>query len=153
MTVHRERLERSLALVWHVVALAVFVFALVIAYALATGQLDPLGFPYYGVASSTARTECLFILLAVLEAFCVIDALALGRRRRNWRFRAALGVVVLIVPLAVVISIAHVDLWRYDRHTQRANVVGGALMVLLIGVPFAMRHWAWRLTTTATPSG
>lgn len=144
-----ERLKRGLALAWDAVAFVVFVFAMVIVYALTTGELDPLGFAYYGVLVSGARTEVLFILLAVLEAFCLVDALALGWRRRNWKFWAVLGIVVLVLPFCVVVSISHVDLWRYDRHTGPANAMAGALMAILIGVPFVMRRWAWRFTAPA----
>ena len=142
-------MKRTVALVWHAVAFLVFVFAMGVVYALTTGELDPLGFAYYGVLVNSARTEVLFILLGVLEAFCLVDAVALGWRRRDWRFWAVLGIVVLLLPFCVVVSISHVDLWRYDRHTVLANVMGGTLMAILIGVPFVMRHWAWRFTATA----
>lgn len=139
-------MKRKVALVWHAVAFVVFVFAMGVVYALTTGQLDPLGFAYYGVLVSGARTEVLFILLAVLEVFCLVDAVALGWRRQDWRFWAVLGMVVLLLPFCVVVAVSHVDLWRYDRHTGLANVMGGTLMAILIGVPFVMRHWAWRFT-------
>jgi hypothetical protein len=84
----------------------------------------------------------------VLEAFCLVDAVALGWRRRDWRFWAVLGIVVLLLPFCVVVGVSHVDLWRYDRHTVRANVMGGTLMAILIGVPFVIRRWAWQFTAT-----
>lgn len=142
-------MKRGLALAWSGVAFVVFVFAMGVVYALATGELDPMGFAYYGVLVSGARTEVLFILLAVLEAFCLVDAVALGWRRRDWKVWAVLAMVVLLLPFGVVVAISHVDLWRYDRHTVLANVMGGMLMAILIGVPFVMRRWAWQFTATA----
>jgi hypothetical protein len=63
-----------------------------------------------------------------------------------------LGMVVLVLPFCVVASIAHVDLWRYDRRTGSAKVIAGALMAILIGVMFLMRRWAWQFTAAQEPS-
>jgi drug/metabolite transporter superfamily protein YnfA len=125
----------------------VLVFALYVAYALTTGQLDPLGFAYYGIGVTSWRTQVLLALLVTLQVFCLVDAVALARRRRRGRFWAVLGMVVLVLPLSLVISIARVDLWRYDRHTASANVIAGALMGTLIGATALLRRWAWRFTT------
>jgi hypothetical protein len=133
---------RRLGRAWDAVGCLVLLFASYVACALATGQLDPLGLAYYGVGVSW-RTEVLLLLLAVLQVFCLVDAVALARRRRRPTWWALLFVVVLIGPLLLVVAMARVDLWRYDRHTASANVIAGVSMAALIAAAALLRRWAW----------
>jgi hypothetical protein len=125
----------------------VFVFTLLVAYALTTGQLDPLGFAYYGIVLDR-RIDVLLALLGTLEVLCFVDAIVLGLRRRRWRWWAALAFAVLVLPFSLVLSMAWLDSWRYDQRSASANVVAGALMITLIGAVFLLRRWAWRFATT-----
>jgi hypothetical protein len=70
--------------IWNVVASAAYVFAVCVAFALAKGALDPVGFAYYGI-STDWRTPVLLALLAALQVVWIGDAIVLGRRlKRPW---------------------------------------------------------------------
>lgn len=117
-------------------------FALWVAYALAAGQLDPLGSAYYGIVVSW-RADVLLALLAALQVLCVGDAAVLGRRRRSWRAWAVLAVIALMLPFSLVVCMAQIDGWRHDRHSAAASVFAGVLMGTLIGLVYLLRRWAW----------
>ena len=61
----------------------VFLFGAWVALSLSSGQLDPIGSPYYGVVVSW-RESVLFTLLGGLQVVALVDAGALARRRRAW---------------------------------------------------------------------
>ena len=136
---------KGVLLVWHGIACLVFLFALWVAYALATGQLDPLGSASYGVVVSW-RADVLLALLAALQVVCLGDAAVFARRRRSWRVWFVLAVVVLVLPLSLVIGMARIDLWRHDRQSASASVAAGALMSMLIGLVYLLRRRAWAST-------
>jgi len=131
---------------WHSIASLVFVFAGWVAIALSTAKLDPLGMPYYGVVVDF-RMDVLFTLLAAFEVVSLVDAVVLGRRKRRAWFWAAMALMVLVVPFALVVSVAQIDVWRYEhRGTPARGVIAGTAMFAAIGAAYVLRGWLWRAT-------
>jgi hypothetical protein len=57
---------------WHAVAHLVFAFAVCVAWALVSGQLDPVGSPAYGVVVSW-RIPVLLALLGAVQVTTTVD--------------------------------------------------------------------------------
>jgi hypothetical protein len=129
----------ALANGWHALAHVVFAFALWVAFALTTGQLDPVGSAYYGVVVSW-RAPVLLTLLVAIQALWTVDAIVLGRRRRSVQAWAGLAAMALALPLALVLSLAQLDLWRHDQHAMWANACAGLAMAALIAGAYAWRR-------------
>ena len=128
---------------WHVFAVLVFLAALLVAYLLVSGALEPLGFAYYGFVIDR-RAQTLFMLLAALQVLAIVDAVALGWRHRTWTWWMALCAVALFHPLSIVIGMGQLDGWRHDHPGMPARVVAGSTMAALIALTYALRRWAWR---------
>jgi len=146
-------LERGLAppglTIWNVVASAVYIFAVCVAFALAKGTLEPVGVAYYGIAADW-RTPVLLALLAALQVVWIGDAIVLGRQlKRAWLW-ALLVLAVIGGPFLMVVVLGQLDGWRYDHRSEATNVVMGAAMMLVIATVYSLRHWAFR-TTGARP--
>lgn len=139
---------KAVRMAWHGVALLAFLFAGCVAVTLATGRIDPLGSPYYGVVMSE-REPLLFLSLGALQVVSLVDAAALGWRRRQLRWWAGVAVAALTVPFLVMVAIARLDLWRYARRTLVAGVIAAALSLALLALAFRLRGWAW----TASSAG
>ena len=130
-------------IVWHaVVGLVLFASAL-LGVMLAIGALDPIGSSYYGIVADL-RLPYLLLMLASLQLAMIVEAVILASRHRTWRWRVALLALTLLLPLATVMAIAWLDVWRYRSHTIWANVVAGILMASVLAAVIALRFWAWR---------
>jgi hypothetical protein len=133
--------------VWNVVASVVYVLAACVALALARGELDAVSFAYYGVAADW-RTPILLALLAALQVVWIGDAIVLGLRLKSAPLWAVLVLAAIVGPFALVVVLGQLDGWRYDHHSNLANLVGGATMMLVIGTVYSLRRWAFRTTGT-----
>jgi hypothetical protein len=138
---------KALRLAWHGVVGLAFLFAGGAAVTLATGGVDPLGSPYYGVVMSW-REPLLFASLAALQLVCVVDAVVLGWRRRQVWWCAGLAAAALTVPLLLMVAIARLDLWRYERRTLSVKVIAALLSLALLALAFRLRGWAWAVSAT-----
>ena len=134
--------------IWNILAAGVYVFAVCIAFAMAKGELDPLGVAYYGVAADW-RTPVLLALLAALQVAWIGDALVLGIRVKSGRLRALLAVAAVVGPLVLVVVLGQLDGWRYDHRSTVTNVVLGGAMVLVIAAVYSLRRWAFHATGKA----
>ena len=132
----------SLRMAWHGVAAIAFLFAALVAVQLSAGRLDPLGSAYYGVVVSW-REPLLFASLGALQAVSLVDAVALGWRRRRLWWCAGVALAALTLPLIVMIAIAQLDLWRFARRTLTAGLIAGLLSLALLALAFRLRGWAW----------
>jgi len=103
--------------IWDAVASAAYVFAVCVAFALARGALDPVGFAYYGVAAEW-RTPVLLALLAALQVAWIGDAIVLGRRLKGAAQRALLVVAAIAGPFMMVVGLGQLDGWRYDHRIR-----------------------------------
>lgn len=135
----------TLTTVWNGIALIVYGFALLVAYMLASGQLDPLGSPYYGVVVSW-RMSVLFTLLGAHQVLWAVDAVVLARRLRSWLASGLLVLLALFGPFFFVVFLGQVDAWRYEHRSPRVNATAGAAMLLGVVSVYVVRVWAWRRT-------
>jgi hypothetical protein len=134
--------------IWDAVASAAYVFAVCVAFALAGGALDPVGFAYYGVAAEW-RTPVLLALLAALQVAWIGDAIVLGRRLKGAAQRALLVLAAIAGPFMMVVGLGQLDGWRYDHRSGVTNVVAGGAMMLVIAIVYAARRWAFHTTRRA----
>jgi len=134
--------------IWDAVASAAYVFAVCVAFALARGALDPVGFAYYGVAAEW-RTPVLLALLAALQVAWIGDAIVLGRRLKAAAQRALLVVAAIAGPFMMVVGLGQLDGWRYDHRSDVTNVAAGSAMMLMIAIVYAVRRWAFHTTRRA----
>ena len=134
--------------IWDAVASAAYVFAVCVAFALARGALDPVGFAYYGVAAEW-RTPVLLALLAALQVAWIGDAIVLGRRVKSAALRALLVVAAIAGPFTMVAGLGQLDGWRYDHRSVVTNVVAGGAMMVVIAIVYAGRRWAFHATRRA----
>jgi len=132
-----------------VLAGLVFLFGAWVALSLSSGQLDPIGSPYYGVVVSW-RESVLFALLGALQVVALVDAGALARRRRAWSWWLGLAAGALLLPFVLVVGIARLDVWRAEHRGAWANGLSGCLMLLLLGSAYLARRRAWA-PRTKTP--
>jgi hypothetical protein len=131
--------------IWNVVAAAVYVFAAFVAFALASGQLDPVGFAYYGVGVEW-RMPFVLALLAGLQVVWIGDAIVLGRRMKSAPLWILLAVAAIVGPWGLVTALGQLDGWRYDQRSETANVVVGGAMMLVIATVYSLRRWAFHST-------
>jgi hypothetical protein len=134
--------------IWNVVAAAVYVFAAFVAFALASGELDPVSFAYYGVGVEW-RMSFVLALLAGLQVVWIGDAIVLGRRLKSAPLWVLLAVAAIVGPLALVIALGQLDGWRYDHRSSVTNVAAGGAMMLIIAIVYAVRRWAFHTTRRA----
>ena len=101
----------------NVAATGVYLFALCVALSLASGELDPMSFAYYGVAANW-RMPVLLTLVVALQVLWIGDAIVLGLRLRSVPMWAMLVLASIVGPFAMVVVLGQLDAWRYDHRSR-----------------------------------
>ena len=128
--------------IWNVAATGVYLFALCVALSLASGELDPMSFAYYGVAANW-RMPVLLTLVVALQVLWIGDAIVLGLRLRSVPMWAMLVLAAIVGPFAMVVVWGGLTPGATpsvqggeSRHWNRDGAVrGGHLLTPAVGIP------------------